>query len=106
MTELQTTREVYLLPDRMTGTDRLSYPLRHIGTVHAWLFTSLYRFSDIDEQSKGGVFNLLSSRANLHISYNPVSLSHYRLQNHRVYIKHHHRGMGDSPVDVGEVPMT
>ena len=53
MTELQTTREVYLLPGGMTRTDRLSYPLRHIGTAHAWLFTSLCRFSDIDEQSKG-----------------------------------------------------
>ena len=53
MAELQTTREVYLLPDGMTGTDRLFYSLRHIGTVHAWLFTSLRRFSDIDEQSKG-----------------------------------------------------
>ena len=50
--ELQTTREVYLLPGGMTGTDRLSYPLRHTGTAHAWLFTSLCRFSDIDEQSK------------------------------------------------------
>ena len=53
MGELQTTREEYLLPDGMTGTDRLSYPLRHIGTAHAWLFVSLCRFSDIDEQSKG-----------------------------------------------------
>ena len=53
MAELQTTREVYLLPGGMTGTDRLSYPLRLIGTAHAWLFTSLCRFSDVDEQSKG-----------------------------------------------------
>ena len=53
MAELQKTREVYLLPGGMTGTDRLSYPLRHIGTDHAWLFTSLCKFSDIDEQSKG-----------------------------------------------------
>ena len=53
MAELQKTRKVYLLPDVMTGTDRLSYPLRHIGTAHAWLFTSLCRFSDFDEQSKG-----------------------------------------------------
>ena len=53
MAELQTTREVYLLPGGMTGTDGLSYPLRHTGTAHAWLFTSLCRFSDIDEQSKG-----------------------------------------------------
>ena len=53
MEELQKTREVYLLPDGMTGTDRLSYPLRHIGTARAWLFTSLCRFSDIDEQCKG-----------------------------------------------------
>ena len=52
-TELQTARELYLLPGGMTGTDRLSYPLRLIGTAHAWLFTSLCRFSDIDEQSKG-----------------------------------------------------
>ena len=53
MAELQTTREVYLLPGGMTETDRLFYPLRDIGTAHAWLFTSLCRFSDIDEQSKG-----------------------------------------------------
>ena len=36
--ELQKTREVYLLPGGMTGTDRLSYPLRLIGTAYAWLF--------------------------------------------------------------------
>ena len=52
-----------------------------------------------------GVFNLLSSRANLHLSCNPAGRSHYRLQNHRGYIKHHHKGMGGSPGDVGEVPM-
>ena len=53
MAELQKTREVYLLTDGMNGSDRLSYLLGHIGTAHAWLFTSLCRFSDIDEQSKG-----------------------------------------------------
>ena len=53
MAELQKIREVYLLPDGMTGTDRLSYQLRHIGTAHAWLFTSLCRFNGIDELSKG-----------------------------------------------------
>ena len=53
MAELQTTREEYFLPDGVTGTDRLSYPLRHTGTAHAWLFTSLCRFSDIDELSNG-----------------------------------------------------
>ena len=41
MAELQRTREVYLLSGGMTGTDRLSYPLRHIGTARAWLFTGL-----------------------------------------------------------------
>ena len=55
MAELQTTREVYLLPGGSTGTDRLSYPLRLIGTAHASLFTSLCRFMDIDEQSKAAV---------------------------------------------------
>ena len=55
---------------------------------------------------KTGVFNLLSSRANLHLSYNPAGRSHCRLQNHHGYIKHLHRGMGGSPGDVGEVPMT
>ena len=40
---------------------------------------------------KPGVFNLLSSRANLHLSYNPAGRSHCRLQNHHGYIKHHHR---------------
>ena len=52
MAELQTTREGYLVPGGITGNDRLSYPLRLIGTAHAWLFTSLCRFSDINEQSK------------------------------------------------------
>ena len=36
ISELQTTREVYLRLGGMTGTDRLSYPLRHIGTARAW----------------------------------------------------------------------
>ena len=49
--------------------------------------------------SRTGVFNLLSSRANLHLSYNPAGRSHCR-QNHHEYIKHHHRDMGDSPGDV------
>ena len=53
MAELQTTREVYLLPGGMTGTEQRSYPLRLISTAHAWLFTPLCRFSNIDEQSKG-----------------------------------------------------
>ena len=53
MAKLQITREVYLLPGGMTATGRLPYTLRHIGTPHAWLFTSLCRFSDVDEQSKG-----------------------------------------------------
>ena len=56
--------------------------------------------------SRAGVFNLLSSRANLHLSYNPAGRIHCRLQNHYGYIKHHHRGMGGSSGDVGEVPMT
>ena len=54
---------------------------------------------------RAGVFNLLSSRANLHLSYNLAGHSHCRLQNHHGYIKHHHRGMGSSPGNVGEVPM-
>ena len=57
-------------------------------------------------QSKPGVFNILSSRAKLHLSYNPAGRSHCRLQNNHGYIKHHQRGMGGSPGDVGEVPMT
>ena len=57
MAELQPTREVYVLPDGMTGTYRLSYPLRLIGTSHAWLFTYFCRFIDIDEQSKAGIGN-------------------------------------------------
>ena len=51
---------------------------------------------------RSGVFNLLSSRVNLHLSYNPAGRSHCRLQNHQWYIKHHHSGMGDSLGDVGE----
>ena len=55
--------------------------------------------------SRTGIFNLLSSRANLHLSYNPAGRSHCRLQNHHGYIKHHYRGMAGSPGDVGEVPV-
>ena len=55
--------------------------------------------------SKQGVFNLLSSRANFHVSHNPAGRSHSRLQNHHEH-KHHHRGVGGSPGDVGEVCMT
>ena len=40
---------------------------------------------------KAGVFNLLSSRANLHLSYDPAGRTNCRLQNHHGYIKHHHR---------------
>ena len=39
----------------------------------------------------------------VHINPSP---DHCRLQNHHGYIKHHHRGMGGSPDDVGEVSMT
>ena len=53
--------------------------------------------------SRAGVFNLLSSRANLHLSYNPVGRSHCELQNHHGYI---YRGMGGSQGDIGEVTMT
>ena len=53
-----------------------------------------------------GSSTFLSSRANLHLSYNPASHSHCKLQNHHGYIKHHHRGMDGSPGDVGELPMT
>ena len=53
MAELQTTRQVYLLPGGNTGADRLSCPLYLIDTAHAWLFPSLCWFRDIDEQSKG-----------------------------------------------------
>ena len=56
--------------------------------------------------SRAGVSNLLSSRANLHLSYNPGGRSHCRFQNHHGYIRHYHRGMGGSPGDIGEVPMT
>ena len=56
--------------------------------------------------ASAGVFNLLSSRANLHLSYTPAGRSHCRLQNHHGYIKHYHRGIGGSPCDVGEVPVT
>ena len=56
--------------------------------------------------ARAEVFNLLSSWANLHLSYNPAGQSHCRLQNHHGYSKHHHRGMRGSPGDVSEVPMT
>ena len=56
--------------------------------------------------SRAGVFNLLNSRFNLHLSYKPAGRSHCRLQNHHGYtIKHNHRDIGGSPGDVGEVPM-
>ena len=55
---------------------------------------------------RSGVFNRLSSRANLHVSYNPAGRSHSRLQNHHGYIKHHHRGVEGSLGDIGEVSMT
>ena len=47
--------------------------------------------------SKPGVFNFLSSRANLHLSCNPAGRSHCTSQNHE-----HMRLAGD----VGEVPLT
>ena len=56
--------------------------------------------------SDAGVFNLLRSRASLHLSYNPAGRSHCRLQIHHGYINHHLRGVGGSPADVGEVSMT
>ena len=56
--------------------------------------------------SRTGVFNVLSSRANLHLSCNPAGRSHCKLQNHHEHIKHNHRGMGGSPGDVGDVSMT
>ena len=62
-------------------------------------------YNSSERSSRTGVFNLLSLRANLHLSYNPVGRSHCRLQNHHGYIKHHHKGMGGSPGDVGEVPI-
>ena len=55
--------------------------------------------------STSGVFNLLNSRANLHLSHHSADHSHCRLQNYHGYIKHHHRGMGSSPGDVSEVPL-
>ena len=58
------------------------------------------------ETPKTGIFNLLSSRVNLNLSYYPAGRRHCRLQNHNGYSKHNHRGMGGSPGDVGEVPMT
>ena len=59
-----------------------------------------------DATSRPGVFNLLSSRASLHLSYNPAGRSHCKLQNHHEYVKHHHRDIDGSPGDVGELPMT
>ena len=65
-------------------------------------FTAPEQNSNVRESDafRTGVFNLLSSRANLHLSYNPAGRSHHG------YIKHHHGGMGGSSGDVGEVPMT
>ena len=70
-----------------------------MGCAEPWL---MFRFAAIS--SIAGVFNLLSSRANLHLSYNPAGRSHCSVQYHHGHIKHH-RGMGGSPGDVGEVPM-
>ena len=66
---------------------------------------NLISLPEFDFPLMAGFFNLLSSRANLHLSYNPAGRSHCRLKNHHGYIKHHHRGMGGSPGDVGEVPI-
>ena len=68
-------------------------------------FFKMY-FLAVSQSPIQGVFNLLSSRVNLHLSYNPVGRSRCRLQNHPGYIKHHHRGMGGLPGDIHEVPMT
>ena len=62
-------------------------------------------FALMTQDFRTGVFNLLSSRANSHLSYNPAGRSHCRLQNHHEHIKHYHRGMGGSPGDVDEVPI-
>ena len=51
-------------------------------------------YSVPSSSSRTGVFKLLSSRANLHLSYNPAGRSHCRLQNHHGYIKHHYSGIG------------
>ena len=73
--------------------------------LYAVAFFFFYRFLH-PLSYRAGVFNLLSSRANLHLSYNPARRSHCRLQNHHGYINNHHRGMGGTPGDVGEVLMT
>ena len=73
--------------------------------LHAKGLINTFTKRVLKDYTKAGVFNLLSSRANLHISYNPAGRSHCRLQNHHGYNKHHHRGMGGSPGDVGEVPV-
>ena len=39
--------------------------------------------------SRAGVFNLLSSRTNLHLSCNPAGRSHCRLQNHHEHLQGH-----------------
>ena len=70
---------------------------------------SLVRYhgaTSLGEGAIAGVFNLSSSRANLHLSYNPAGRSRYRLQNLHGYIKHNYWGIGGSPGDVGEVPMS
>ena len=70
-----------------------------------WFQKVKYLLRFLPHVYRAEVFNLLSSRANLHLSYNPAGRIHCRLQNNRGYIKHHHRGMGGSPGDIGEVPM-
>ena len=77
-----------------------------IGTVPQESAQVVTLIIDTGLWSMAGVFNLSSSRANLHLSYNPAGRSHCRLQNHHGYIKLNHRDMGGSPGDVVEVPMT
>ena len=68
--------------------------------MEVWGDSETWKFID---SIRAGVFNLLSSRAKLHFSYNPAGRSHCRLRNHHHgYIKHHRRGMGGSRHDLGE----
>ena len=84
----------------------IAQSLRKLRKLHNVELHALYSTPNIIRDLKSGVFNLLSSRANLHLSYNPAGRIHCRLQNHHEHIKHYHRGMSGPPSDVGEVYMT
>ena len=88
------------------AADPVSIPARDKFPGWGFFRVFFWPIRRISGSFRPGIFNLLSSRANLHLSYDPAGRSYCRLQSHHGYIKHHHRGMCGSPGNVGEVSMT